>query len=147
MVIFVQVTEEKLARISILGVQSNIAASSILAAIDDREVSFIAELKCVTNSRLERKGVGILARRVGFLAPHKDKVWVFGRSDEAVVWGFSHFFFVVIVMVVSSFLMGDGAFLVGDECFLDPGPPPLAMLATAAVRATTAAAAKTGIMM
>jgi hypothetical protein len=60
---------------------------------------------------------------------------------------FPVFFLVVIIMVVSSFLMGDGAFLVGDNSFLDPGPPPLAMLAMAAVRAMMAVAAKTGIMI
>ena len=59
--------------------------------IYDCDVSFIiAELKCVVNSHLERKGVGILAQRVvdfltlaqrvGFLTPHEDKIWVFGCS-------------------------------------------------------------------
>jgi hypothetical protein len=94
MVIFVQVTEEKLARISILGVKSNVTASSILAVIDNCEVCFIAELKCVISSCLEWKGVGILAQGLGFfLTPHKDKVQVFGCSDEAVVWCFSRLLF------------------------------------------------------
>ncbi len=92
MVVFLQVTDEDLARISVLGVESHGAFfSAVHATVDDGEVTMFAKVNGFFYGNLKRVSVGILTWLVTFLAPNHGKITL-EAQNFAAVGSFAHLF-------------------------------------------------------